>query len=418
MAYQTGTATDYKDLLLKLKLFLTTANVLSAVVPGTNVGNGTVGTLSADNSAPTETWTLTATTVGPGATFTVSGSVSGAQAAATSAVAYDNGIVAFTIGDGGVNYDVGDSFTFDVTKVMGDEIYTVKEWNTDWDGSGNHQLNLMGPGSGSDQIYTGIVTKHSVSQDWYNWYLNGYTGYTVGADWYSHPGSRMTAGQGYLYGPSMRLWNNNMKYWFIANGRRYIVIVNVSTTYQTMYMGYLLPYGLPTQFPYPLFIGGAGYQTLTNADYYQRYSGTMINFNNFWDGYGSSSGGSGFILDGAWIPVGNNEGDDYPSWNSCNVWPYLHCFLDYPQELRRYNTMMKKLKKNLDGTYPLLPCMIHGRSGGNIYPNTYGELQGVYAIPGDGIVSEDTITISGKTYLVVHNCFRTALQNYAAFLLE
>ena len=41
-----------------------------------------------------------------------------------------------------------------------------------------------------------------------------------------------------------------MPYWFIANGRRFIVIVRVSSVYQSAYAGFILPYHLPNTF-YP-----------------------------------------------------------------------------------------------------------------------------------------------------------------------
>lgn len=87
------------------------------VVTGT--GDGVLATYSAVDSAPVETWTVLCTVGGAGGTFTVTGSVSGAQAAATSAVAYDNSIVAFTITDGAADWVAGDTIVFDVEIVGG-----------------------------------------------------------------------------------------------------------------------------------------------------------------------------------------------------------------------------------------------------------------------------------------------------------
>ncbi len=83
----------------------------------TGTGNGTLGTVT-PNQYPTtlvnsQKWTLTATS---SSNFTVSGSLSGVQAAATVGTPYDNGIVAFTITAGGTPFIAGDKITFDVIR--------------------------------------------------------------------------------------------------------------------------------------------------------------------------------------------------------------------------------------------------------------------------------------------------------------
>jgi hypothetical protein len=81
-------------------------------------GNGTVTGISAPYEAVDETWTLTATAAAAdGGTFSVVGSVSGAQAPATVGVAYDNGKVAFTINDGSTDFQVGATRVFSVTEM-------------------------------------------------------------------------------------------------------------------------------------------------------------------------------------------------------------------------------------------------------------------------------------------------------------
>jgi len=71
---------------------------------------------TAIDAAPTETWTVECTAAGPPAVFSVVGSVSGAKADATAEVAYDNGLVAFTITASGAAFVVGDDFAFTVEK--------------------------------------------------------------------------------------------------------------------------------------------------------------------------------------------------------------------------------------------------------------------------------------------------------------
>ncbi|MCJ7776871.1 MAG: hypothetical protein MUP16_00935, partial [Sedimentisphaerales bacterium] len=56
-----------------------------------------------------------------------------------------------------------------------------------------------------------------------------------------------------------------------------------------------------------------------------------------------------------------------------------------------------KLRENVDGSYPIFPTLIMCSS-----PNKhiFGELQGVFAVPGfGGIAAEDTFTIGANTYV-------------------
>lgn len=86
---------------------------VGSVTAGSNTGNGTVSTPTVTAiRAALETWTLTAISA---TVFRVSGSVSGPQANASTGVAYNNGIVAFTITAGGTPFVANDSFTFAIT---------------------------------------------------------------------------------------------------------------------------------------------------------------------------------------------------------------------------------------------------------------------------------------------------------------
>ena len=98
---------------------------LASIQPGSvsdpgagNTGNGSLTGVLTIDGVVAETWTITATSTGPSATFSVVGSVSGGHAAATSGTPYDNGFVSFSISDGGTPYIVGDDFTFDTVRTI------------------------------------------------------------------------------------------------------------------------------------------------------------------------------------------------------------------------------------------------------------------------------------------------------------
>ena len=79
----------------------------------TGTGNGTMGSVAINTrTAVVETWTVVATSA---TNFTVTGSVSGAKAAATVGTPYTNGILSFTITAGGVAFTAGATFTVAVT---------------------------------------------------------------------------------------------------------------------------------------------------------------------------------------------------------------------------------------------------------------------------------------------------------------
>lgn len=85
----------------------------------TGTGNGKIISYVGRANAPTETWTITATSA---TNFTVTGSISGAQAAATVGTAYDNGIINLHIEAGGTAFISGDEFIY----VIGKE-YTLEK---------------------------------------------------------------------------------------------------------------------------------------------------------------------------------------------------------------------------------------------------------------------------------------------------
>ena len=82
-----------------------------AVVIYSGTGDGGLSDVTLPPSAQDEIWTLTCTAAAvDGGTFSVTGSVQGAQADATVGVPYDNGLLGFTIFDAAADYLVGDEF--------------------------------------------------------------------------------------------------------------------------------------------------------------------------------------------------------------------------------------------------------------------------------------------------------------------
>ena len=289
----------------------------------------------------------------------------------------------------------------DVDSGESSQAWTVEEWNDDRDsgGDGDCELFITGPGTaGTDEIYTWIDTVSDQGDDYYNWRLAGMTGYSSGVDISLQPGVT----QGRL--PRMLLWKQSIPYWFLGNGRRFVVIAKISSVYEMCYGGFCLPYGLPTQFPYPLCIGGAACPSATAA--YNRYSSTDNSHRSFPNPYGSSDGvieqgtfdttsyySTLKILQGtSWLAMQSKVASSL--YNDNNIWPYV-CS-EY-QAVGLYEIYSRKLRENIDGSYPIFPCVIMINNPNN---HIFGELQGCYAVPGyGGISAEDTFTVNGVTYI-------------------
>jgi len=194
------------------------------------------------------------------------------------------------------------------------------------------------------------------------------------------------------------MWQGKIQYWCAANGRRFIVVAKISSVYEALYLGFALPYGLPTQFPYPMIVGGAACPGTTAAD--NRYSSLADSHRGFpspdADGVGvctnldfddTADYSTLKILQGtSWIKISRMVSTNI-------VWPYTSRYYralgaDYFSDV---------LRENVDGTYPIFPTVIMCNS-----PNKhiFGEMQGVFAVNGfGGIAAEDTFTINGDTYV-------------------
>lgn len=298
---------------------------------------------------------------------------------------------------------IGDHPNMDELVAIDDIVQTGESsqaWTIDrWVVNSEIEMIAHGPGSaGNDEIYVGIDTYSDVGDDYYNWRLMGMTGFAAGVDLEYQPGIT----QGRL--PRMLMWENPIPYWFFGNGRGYVVVAQISNVYESLYQGFALPYGLPTQFPYPMVVGGSACPSSTVANH--RYSSTAVDHRGFPNPYGDDEGvivqGTfdtiGYrstlkILEGtSWVRFDSKEGSALHNDN--NVWPYV-C-----SESTAYtpaNIFSTKLRENIDGSYPIFPLILMMNAP---VKHIFGELQGCYAVPGfGGIAPEDTFTINGDTYI-------------------
>jgi hypothetical protein len=271
------------------------------------------------------------------------------------------------------------------------------EWTLlDYDTSTPSAL-FVAPGmSGLESIYFGFSLHASISDDAYALGLWMFRDYNAALAHLAQPGH-----SGVVYLP---LWNTSMPYWFIANAQRLMIVSKVSTTYQSSYCGKFLPQGTPGEYPQPYYLA-APVETPTT-----RWSTINEAHRNFWDpGAAAVVGLPGAI----WRNIQNHfetSGGEAASDSTNYIWPFSSPITNASARSR-----YRELRENLDGSYPLWPTVINGEDPDL---DTYGELDGVFAISGFNNASENLVEIGSDDYLVVQNMHRTERYYYAALKLE
>lgn len=256
---------------------------------------------------------------------------------------------------------------------------------------------FQGPGlAGLDEIHVNISTYKNTGGDYFNWAINGSTGFNASEISSNQPGARTSD-------CAMLLWDSTIPYWFVANGRRFIVVAKVSTVFESLYGGFILPHATPAEFPYPLFLGG------THFEMDSRWSATDPAHKAFWNPTRDGSSGAGAsataglrTTGGDWQLFGNYGNQfDTTLGQIAKVWPYATWVADQRDTFNASD-------------YVLLPLTLHSSENEG---NVYGEIDGVFYVSGFSSASENIITIAGEDYLVVQNTFRTAVNHYAAVKL-
>ena len=286
--------------------------------------------------------------------------------------------------------------------------WTSLRYDINDQGGSERQLILKGTGlSGADEIFIGIDTQRNVADDWYNWRCNGLLGFNAEMTFLNQPGSLNFSAAPYL--PRLHLWNDSIKYWFIANGRRIIVVAKISTVYQLGYLGWINPYLPPSAMPYPLMI--AGTSTASSGERWSVADAThsfgVMQPNCAESDILANPRSSCRFWFGEWHGIQNSYNG---ATNSPTDWKGLWPYVQYS------HFAFNKLRANFsDGSYQLAPIIpsFHYPS-----PQIFGELDGVYFVSGYGNAAENIITIDTVDYLVVQNVYRTGQFDYCAVRLS
>lgn len=360
------------------------ATLSNATYSGT--GNGTIDDLDGGIAAPTETWTITIKVVT--STFTVSGSVSGAQADGTVGTPYTTSgdpktsLINFLITAGGTAFVSGDQFTVDaaVTTTPAADRWVLDRWLPSGDLSDvDDALIWHGLGDATQAIHAGIRLHEDAGSSIWNWILRGYTGFSLDDDFENQPGINTSDF-------FMSLWDNDITYWITSNARRYIVVAKVSTRYFNCYQGLFLPFGSPNEYPYPYFVCAN-----QNTEEAHNSGETKANWCGFTLGlWPPKFNGELRTLDGDWLKYENQS-----SLSFVNSWPNGTTLASQPGNIWAHNQNMP------GGDHQLIPIMLisGGSSSQPLLDIPWGVLDGAMVVTGFNNSPETVLSISGTNWV-------------------
>lgn len=300
--------------------------------------------------------------------------------------------------------------TSDATLVAGGEAWTLLRRDTFTLDAKRDLAELRGPGSSAgDAIYVQLALFADAAAPAYSIRVLG------SQSWQSivsintpegQPGSLLSGAGSLGIVPRMPVFNSAISYWFVANGRRFIAVAKSSAYWGALYAGFILPYGTPAQYPYPLFIGA----NTSRGDNYQSSDLDIAN-SAFWRNDGEYASYSAALLQpsGGW--VGTNRFD---TTYTGRTWPWAMSLETRKNSVGRYDVAY--LTQLPNGASPLLPAILYDCATTRPF-SIWGELQGVFAVPGFGVAAGDTVTVGGKSHLVVQAATSTNAARFAAIQL-
>ena len=261
-------------------------------------------------------------------------------------------------------------------------------------------ISLRGPGlAGNDEILLSLETVTNVPAGQYCISITGHTAYAKGNPSPDPPGLSSPR----VYAP---LIDSTIRYWMVANGRRFIVVAKSNNRYDVIYGGMVMPDHLPSDWPYPVLVGASS--TVLQAG-----SSDRVTHSNFW-----RSPGCGYLFtpQQTWKPFENVV----DQWNVNNGYEAPFTGGRLMAADWKTNVGVYEFARTLDNQ----PWLRRGRiiqtaqPGSNEARNFLGHFDGVFYTQAVGAIVEGTIRNGGKNYLVVPNVYRNTSGQMAAICLE
>jgi len=303
--------------------------------------------------------------------------------------------------------------TADAGLVADDQAWTA-EW-THADGSASGVV-LQGPGlAAQDAVMVGMRLVERPTPDEYEIELVGMTGIISSATGFNEHVN--------VSPKKVRMFVDSgpMDYWFVANGRRFIVVVKISTVFETLYAGFILPYAMPDQYSYPLFIGGSAGES-TDGDL-TSWRSSAAGHRHFPHSYYSTVTSPSYEP-AAWLisPQGDwlrCAGSGFTDADVAIGPRYFQSGFGISTVLSStnfgYGEIRVRMRAGFGGEFALTPHTLVQASPSD---QTYGILHGTYHVSGFGNASENIVTVDSVDHLVVQDVFRTETGDYWALALE
>ncbi|WP_312679872.1 hypothetical protein [Stutzerimonas nitrititolerans] len=252
--------------------------------------------------------------------------------------------------------------------------WTVLRYDT---APADRELILKGVGyTGEEEIFVGFRTYQDASADYYNLLAGVFTGYVAGNSFDTQPGARLSG---------VPAHNNRIDYWLTLNPQRIALAMKVGTpVYESCYVGKCLPYGRPSQYPYPVVCGG-----MLSGAAATRFSDTAH---------------SGYFK-GNQLAMGLRSNDN---WLQPYCYPWGNSYIAGTGRSAS-NTNLR----DTGGTYHVLPIELHDNSA-----NLWGALDGIFYISGFDNAVENTLTIDEVGYVVIQDVWRTGHTDYYALRMD
>lgn len=310
-----------------------------------------------------------------------------------------------------------------------DLVAATQEWTEAWNGTSVGEpddIVLRGPGLASaDDVYIGLSLFKDATNDLYDIRMTGMTGILgSGATSYrDHIGTSPAP-------VKICIFDSAMEYWIVANGRRFVLIVKVSTVYEALYGGLILPYATPVSYPYPLMIGGSGAVDGVGGGQPDKWSSVVENHRHFTGPYKFSDTSptvfaepSAWILDPgvAWRSIGNQYDSLHNPYGDLVMGPHFsYGTIANPGDdggttsVYPAKNVHDVMKPTWGDDYPLFQHTVMDLS----QQNTIGILDGTFSTVAFANSAESIITVGGVDHLVVQNVFRAGGLDFWALKLE
>lgn len=284
-------------------------------------------------------------------------------------------------------------------------------------------LKVRGPGAGAGkQVFVNIRTLTDSVLGAYSWELRGAVSYDGALPW----GGQVSESPSSCY---LNLWQNSISYWFYVNDRRFIVVAKCSTNYMSAHCGFILPWGTPAEYPFPLLIAG---------DFYQRQPWSYANAARrmFCDPGGAASAAnpdaSAYVrtATGVWTSVLNhtlNAANNYalgPTKTAARayMWPYhVGQSMASFQSIGQHNPptwnggaaatanayAFESLVPTQQSERPLLPIMVTPH-----FEAPLGVIDGAYCVGGSGLATEQAIALGARNFKAFQNIARNSADDF------